>query len=94
MYIDFGGMKRKIVHLGLWMVLISLLCSCSGGVIGVPEPRPSSDDARDAGRRLIASYGCGSCHSIPGVPGADSMAGPPLHCFYERTYIAGRLPNT
>ena len=76
------------------MVLISLLCSCSGGVIGVPEPRPSSDDARATGKSLIASYGCGSCHSIPGVPGADSMAGPPLHCFYERTYIAGRLPNT
>ncbi len=22
------------------------------------------------------------------------MAGPPLACFYERTYIAGQLPNT
>jgi len=43
---------------------------------------------------LIASYGCGSCHSISGVPGADGMAAPPLECFYERTYIAGRLPNT
>jgi cytochrome c1 len=22
------------------------------------------------------------------------MAAPPLNCFYQRTYIAGRLPNT
>ena len=71
-----------------------LLFACVGGVNGVPEPRPASKNDIEAGRRLIASYGCGSCHSIPGVPGADAMAAPPLVCFFERTYIAGRLPNT
>jgi thiamine biosynthesis protein ThiI len=44
-----------------------------------------------AGRRLLAGYGCGTCHSIPGIPGADAKAAPPLDCFYERSYIAGRL---
>jgi hypothetical protein len=43
---------------------------------------------------LIAEYGCGSCHTIPGVPGADATAAPPLERFYERTYIAGKLANT
>jgi len=47
-----------------------------------------------AGRGLIARYGCGACHAIPGVPGADAMAAPPLDHFYQRSYIAGRLPNT
>jgi cytochrome c2 len=87
-------MKPSLTLLCMFLFLLTLLSGCSGGVIGVPEPRASSPDSRAAGKKLIASYGCGSCHSIPGVPGADSMAGPPLACFYERTYIAGKLPNT
>ena len=75
-------------------VMLSL-AACAGDVIGVPEPRTSSSDSTiESGRRLIASYGCGSCHSISGVPGADAMVAPPLDRFYERGYIAGRLPNT
>jgi cytochrome c len=70
------------------------IAACATEVPGQPEPRAASDDRVAAGRRLIASYGCGSCHSIPGVPGADSKAAPPLDRFYQRTYIAGRLPNT
>ncbi|MBK8020793.1 MAG: c-type cytochrome [Chloroflexi bacterium] len=45
------------------------------------------------GRAAIRSYGCGSCHSIPGVTGANSLVGPPLNEFYKRHYIAGNLPN-
>jgi len=71
-----------------------LLSACTGEVNGVPEERPSSEASIVHGRALIANYGCGSCHTIPGIPGADSMAGPPLEYFYQRTYIAGRLPNT
>jgi cytochrome c1 len=75
------------------VVVTLLLASCSGEVNGVPEPYHAPASTIANGRRLIASYGCGSCHSIPGVPGANSMAGPPLSCFYQRSYIAGRLPN-
>ena len=88
-------MKPKLIQLCLALLFVSLLVSaCSGEVNGVPEPRAASESSIRAGRRLIASYGCGACHSIPGVPGADAMAGPPLNCFYQRTYIAGRLSNT
>src|SRR5437868_1697515 len=76
------------------VAILLVLSACSGTVNGVPEPRSSSDSDVAAGRHLIASYGCGSCHSIPGIPGADAMAAPPLDHFYERSYIAGRLPNT
>jgi cytochrome c len=41
----------------------------------------------------IEGYGCGSCHTIPGVEGADATVGPPLDGFAERTYVAGVLPN-
>jgi cytochrome c1 len=71
-----------------------LLAGCSTQLTGQPEPRTATHGEVAAGRRLIASYGCGSCHSIPGVPGADGQAAPPLQDFYQRTYIAGRLPNT
>ena len=87
-------MKYNAIHLGFVVAMVFCLSACSGAVNGVPEPRASSDSSIAAGRRLIASYGCGSCHSIPGIAGADAMAAPPLNCFYERTYIAGRLPNT
>lgn len=46
------------------------------------------------GRQLIASYGCGACHRIPGVHAARGEVGPPLLDFSERTMIAGELPNT
>ncbi len=46
------------------------------------------------GRRLARTYGCGSCHEMPGVPGATSTVGPPLAGIAVRSYLAGRLANT
>jgi cytochrome c2 len=46
------------------------------------------------GARLIHQFGCGSCHMIPGIEGADGLVGPPLEHIGERTIIAGLLPNT
>jgi cytochrome c len=46
------------------------------------------------GRELMASYGCGSCHTIPGVKGANALVGPPLTSFAHRSYVAGQLANT
>jgi mono/diheme cytochrome c family protein len=48
----------------------------------------------DRGRALLAAYGCGSCHTIPGIPGARSKVGPPLDRFGIRQYVAGQLVNT
>lgn len=46
------------------------------------------------GRRMIRSYGCGACHSVTGVVGANGRVGPPLSDVGGRAYIAGVLPNT
>jgi cytochrome c1 len=78
----------------LTVILALVNTGCTGKVNGVPEARYSSEANVEQGKQLIASYGCGSCHSIPGVAGANAMAAPPLDHFYERTYIAGRLANT
>jgi cytochrome c len=85
-------MKSRFTFILLLVVMV--VSACAGEVIGVPEERMVNDGSIEHGRQLMASYGCGSCHFIPGVAGADAMAAPPLNNFYQRTYIAGRLPNT
>jgi cytochrome c len=47
----------------------------------------------ERGRGLMRAYGCGSCHTIPGVRGAESFVGPNLDGIASRSYIAGVLPN-
>lgn len=47
-----------------------------------------------AGKEAIVAFGCGACHTIPGVAGAQGMVGPPLAQFARRAYIAGEVPNT
>jgi cytochrome c len=46
------------------------------------------------GRRAIAAHGCGSCHTIPGVRGADGLVGPPLTSMGSRAYVGGVMKNT
>ena len=48
----------------------------------------------ERGAAAVRRYGCGSCHTIPGVRGAAGEAGPPLTRYARRTYVAGMLPNT
>ncbi|MDX6396867.1 MAG: cytochrome c [Gaiellaceae bacterium] len=55
--------------------------------------RVAGGDA-ERGRGVIVDAGCGTCHTIPGIPSADGKVGPPLTDFAERSFVAGRLPNT
>jgi cytochrome c2 len=43
---------------------------------------------------LVTRYGCGGCHTIPGLPGAEGQVGPPLEGLRRRVFVAGVLPNT
>ncbi len=47
----------------------------------------------ERGVQAIQRYGCGSCHTIPGVAGANATVGPPLTRWAERRYIAGAMTN-
>lgn len=47
----------------------------------------------DRGARAMIQYGCGACHTIPGVTGARGSVGPHLGGFADRAYVAGVLPN-
>lgn len=45
------------------------------------------------GAALMVDYGCGACHAIPGVVGANGSVGPHLSGFAHRAYVGGVLPN-
>ncbi len=68
-------------------VMLTTVAACGG------EPSPKRE-AQHAAQEAIDTYGCGTCHTIPGIRGADGLVGPPLTRFHERPYIAGQLPNT
>lgn len=75
-------------------LMLLLLVGCSD------YPWDRRNDARqmtggdpDRGKRAIRQYGCGTCHTIPGVPGATANVGPSLDKIAARTYLAGRLTN-
>ena len=68
------------------------LTGCAATTRTPPAEVPDGNPAR--GRLAIERYGCGTCHSIPGVRGADGTVGPPLDDFGRRGYIAGQLPNS
>lgn len=59
-----------------------------------PLPIADFDGDPERGAELIETYGCGSCHNVPGVAGANAMVGPPLDAWSQRHTIAGALPNT
>jgi len=46
------------------------------------------------GVMAIHRYGCGSCHTIPGVPGANGTDAPSLAGWGNRPTILGQVPNT
>lgn len=79
----------------LEIVALALVLALSWGCSGVDETaRRLTGGEPERGKVVLRKYGCQTCHSIPGVPGADGMVGPPLDRIGSRTYLAGRLPNT
>jgi cytochrome c oxidase assembly factor CtaG/cytochrome c2 len=69
------------------------LAACSGSSNAQSSAVGGAGDPQ-RGRELIRQYGCGSCHTIPGINGADALVGPPLDRMGRRIYIAGMLRNT
>ncbi len=69
------------------------LCTACGSASGHPTDRVVENGDATRGRDAITSYGCGSCHAIPGIQGADGMVGPSLEHWAERRMIAGEVPN-
>lgn len=86
-------MTRNAAHFALRLLTTSLL-----GVFALgcrqAQARQVEGGSPERGKEAIAAYGCGSCHMIPGIPGARGKVGPPLTDWSERVYIAGEVANS
>jgi cytochrome c1 len=84
--------RRLVVAVALLLVAAIAAGAC-GGSDFVPI-RVVPGGSASVGKELITGLGCGSCHEIPGIRGADGLVGPPLTKFGRRQIIAGQLGNT
>jgi cytochrome c oxidase assembly factor CtaG/cytochrome c2 len=77
------------------VVSVVLLSACGLGTDEQTFAKAAALTGGDpkAGALKIGQYGCSSCHTIPGVRGANQQVGPPLTGIAGRMYIAGILPN-
>lgn len=94
-------MKKRLLSRTARTALVVVLLLMAGGVTGLVmlenriqeplTPVPGGDAV--LGRSALTNHACIACHSIPGVPGAESMIGPPLDNWAERHFVAGAFPN-
>ena len=71
---------------------LGAISACGGDTAKAAAAITGGDPQR--GRRAVSTYGCATCHVVPGVREARGMVGPPLTNIASRVYLAGRLPNT
>ena len=79
-------------RLGFAVLALVFAVSCHSEAEQVATAMTGGDPER--GETAIERYGCGSCHAIPGVRGANAVVGPPLDHIASRHYLAGRLRNS
>lgn len=71
------------------------LAGCDrGGTLSAREAANLTGGSVARGAETIRRFGCGACHAIPGIPGADGQVGPPLGGIGGRAYVAGVLTNS
>src|SRR5438045_1634433 len=75
-----------------FLLTVALCClACDGGRKEGAHAVTGGDP--DRGAVWVAKYGCGSCHTIPGIRGVQGRVGPALSGLEGRIYVAGKLPN-
>jgi putative membrane protein len=90
---------RMTAHAASVLVVLAIpavLSSCDRGGALSAQQAASLTGGGDAGKGAAAvrRFGCGACHVVPGIPGAEGQVGPPLAGIGGRAYIAGVLTNT
>lgn len=74
---------------GIVALSVAMLTACSSAA-----SVPVAGGSPGRGAQQIAAMGCGACHHIPGIAGANGFVGPPLDNIAQREMLAGQLPNT
>ena len=88
--------ERKTWRLGLAIAVAAAAMAVEGCAGGRALPGYTVMPRIEArqGKQVIEQFQCGTCHTIPGIRGANGVFGPPLMWFGKRSYIAGDFPNT
>jgi putative membrane protein len=89
--------RRALASAASLGMLLLVLSACDGKTgeesnAGASATNFGGDPRR--GAKQIAEIGCGACHTIPGISGADALVGPPLDKIGRRIFLAGYLRNT
>lgn len=89
-----GESERRAARRALTLVALCAFAvsACSDEAVRKAQERTGGDVER--GRNAMQTFACGTCHDIPGVPGARGRVGPPLEHLASRGFIAGKLTNT
>lgn len=83
-------MKKRLLVVASSCFVV--LLACEGGKKD-PAARPLTGGNAERGELVIHQKGCGACHEIPGIRGANGTVAAPLAKFSQRSFIAGELPN-
>ena len=84
-------MLTGLIRRAMRPLLLALIGSAASAQETVAPLAPGSPAH---GAELIAEKGCGACHMIPGITGANGLVGPPLTLMGRRIFVAGLLRNT
>lgn len=92
--------NRTADRIGIAALLVVFLAILVALFAGVPrhadvlaeQKVPNSDPEK--GPAAISLYGCGTCHMIPGVAGANGTVGPRLDNLGSQSFLAGVVPNS
>jgi cytochrome c2 len=85
-------MKLAVLIAVLAIAVLAVAAGCGGSGAGDRIAIAGADASRAPA--AFRTYGCGACHSISGIDGADAHVGPPLDDLADRVTIAGSLSNT
>lgn len=88
--------RAELIVAAVALVLFAVVLGVSVPTVTTPRAPEQrvAGGVPERGERLIAQYGCGTCHTIPGVRDARGKVGPFLGKVAEQRYIAGNLVNT
>ncbi len=88
---DRRGGQFRAVAMFATVLLLPLLSGCDDAVQSAETAYGGNPGH---GAALVERFGCGACHTIPGIDDAKGLVGPPLDHIGSQVYLAGVLRNT
>ncbi|WP_407158626.1 c-type cytochrome [Bradyrhizobium sp. STM 3557] len=95
-----SSVRSRSVWLASLIAIVCVVTAVGGGMAWsarrqaerVARAMTGGDPAR--AHDIMRRYGCGGCHTIPGLAGADGQVGPPLTGLVHRIYVGGVANNS